>query len=166
MMLSIPFAKAKVGTGQLYVYNNSWSEAPKGGLEGDTYFVNIGTTYHIQVWNITEFDKENLLTVKISWTDDSNINQTTFFNDVPVMEDSGGVKYVEVEWTIPLKAKICTTSTVHYTQKPGPDYVVAGQISNIGHMHIVLESVLGTIGLILALFGAFGIFALPMIKKN
>ena len=166
MVLTIPLAKAQVGTGQLYVYTNAWAEAPKGGPEGDTYFVNPDATYHIKIWNITEFGTEVLLTVKIRWTDTSNKSQTTFFYDVPVMEDLSGVKYVEVTWTIPSNAKIYTTSVVHYTQKPGPDYVATGQVSNIGHMHIIPELLIGTIGAILALFGAFGIFRLPKTRKT
>ena len=165
VMLAIPFVKAEVGTGQLYVYTDTWAEAPKDG-PGDTYFVNIGSTYHIQVRGITEFSTGELLTVKICWTDSSNTSQTTFFYDVPVIEDLGGVKYVEVTWPVPSEAKICTTSTVHYTQKPGPEYVAAGRISKTGHMHIIPEFLLGTIGVIVALFGAFGVFMLPKTSKN
>jgi len=166
VMLAIPFAKAQIGTGQLYVYTNAWAEAPKGGPNGDTYFVTPGATYHIRVWNITEFSTGAFLTVKIGWTNTSDMSQTTFFYDVLVMEDSDGVRYVEVTWTVPLNAKICTTATVHYTQKPGPDYVVTGQISSIGHMHIIPEVLLGTIGTIFALFGAFGIFKLRRTGKT
>ena len=165
VMLAIPFAKAEIGTGQLYVYTNAWVEAPKGGPNGDTYFVTPGATYHIRIWNITEFSKGALLTVKIGWTNTSDMSQTTFFYDVPVMEDSDGVRYVEVPWTVPLNAKICTTATVHYTQKPGPEYVATGQISNTGHMHIIPEVLLGTIGTIFALFGAFGIFKLRRTRR-
>ena len=142
VMLAIPFAKSTVGTGQLYVYTNAWAEAPKGGPKGDTYFVNPDATYHIRVWNITEFNTGELLTVKICWTNTSDMSQTTFFYDVPVMEDSDGVRYVEVTWTVPSNAKICTTSTVHYTQKPGEEYVAAGQISGTGHMHVIPEVLL------------------------
>jgi len=166
VMLAIPFAKATSGTGQLYVYTGTWVEAPKGGPNGDTYFVYPDATYHIRVWNITEFSTGALLTVKIGWTDTSNMSQTAFFYNVSVKEDSDGVRYVEVTWTIPSNAKICTTSTVHYTQKPGPDYVAAGQISSTGHMHIIPELLIGTIGAILALFGAFGIFTLPKTRKT
>lgn len=166
IVLTIPLAKAQVGTGQLYVYTNVWAEAPKGGPKGDTYFVTPDATYHIRVWDITEFSKGALLTVKICWTNTSDMSQTTFFYNVTVMEDPSGVKYLEVTWIVPSNAKICTTSTVHYTQKPGPDYVATGQISNTGHMHIIPELLIGTIGAILALFGAFGIFRLPKTRKT
>ncbi len=165
--LLIPFAKANpdVGTGVLYVYVDSahTTEAPKAGPNGDTYFVIIGNTYYIRVLGITEFNTGDKITVKIGWTNTSGGGETTQFNNVPVQE-SGGVKYVDVTWTVPSNAKVCTTATVHYTKKPGPEYVAQGQISNIGHMHIIPETLLGTIGAILALFAGLGLFLLP--KKN
>jgi hypothetical protein len=161
----IPFAKATEGTGVLYVYVDTWgsTEAPRGGPNGDTYFVSIGTTYYIRVFEITEFDKGDILQVKIGWTNSSGLGQTTVFNNVLVKE-SGGVEHVDVAWTVPSNTKVCTTATVHYTQKPGPDYIASGQVSNIGHMHIITETFLGTIGAILALFVGFGLYLLP--KKN
>lgn len=165
IMLAIPLANATVGTGQLYVYTDTWVEAPKGGPNGDTYFVNPGATYHIRVWGITEFNTGDLLTVKICWKDTSDTSQTTWFYNVPVLEDSG-IKYVQVTWTVPSDAKICTTSTVHYTQQSTPEYVAAGQISNTGHMHIIPESLIGTIGTILALFAAFGFFVSSKTRKT
>jgi len=165
IMLAIPLAHATLGTGQLIVYTDTWVEAPKNGPNGDTYLVNPTATYHIRVWNITEFNTGDLLTVKICWTDNTDTSRTTFFHNVPVLE-TGGIKYVDVTWTVPADGKICTTCTVHYTQAGTPEYVAIGLISNIGHMHIIPESLIGTIGTLLALFGAFSIFILPKTKKT
>jgi len=170
-VLLIPFARAQeedpVGTGVLYVYVDSArnTEAPKGGPHGDTYFVTIGITYYIRVLEITEneFNTGDLITVKIGWNDTSGTSQTTWFTNVPIQE-SGGVKYVDVDWSVPLNAKICTTATVHYRKDSGPDYVARGQISTVGHMHIIPQTLLGTIGAILALFAGLGLYLLP--KKN
>ena len=164
IMLAIPVAHATLGTGQLIVYTDTWVEAPQGGPHGDTYLVIPGATYHIRVWNITEFNTGDLLTVKICWTDNTNASRTTFFYNVPVLEMTG-IKYVDVTWTVPADGKICTTCTVHYTQAGTPDYVAIGLISNIGHMHIIPETLLGTLGTLLALFGAVTLFLLPKTKK-
>ena len=95
IMLAIPLAHATLGTGQLIVYTDTWVEAPKNGPNGDTYLVNPTATYHIRVWNITEFNTGDLLTVKICWTDNTDTSRTTFFHNVPVLE-TGGIKYVDV----------------------------------------------------------------------
>jgi len=170
MMLTVSLAEAEIGTGQLYVYIDTWGgiEANKGGPNGDTYFVARDTTYYIRVFGITEFNKGDLLTVKICWkmvfgspSMGHVINQTTFFYDVPVMEDLDGVKYVDVAWTVPSSAKISSTSIAYYAE-----FLVAGRISNIGYMHIIPELLLGTVCAILALFGAFGIFKLRKADKT
>lgn len=141
MMLFIPFANAMVGTGQLHIYVDTWggTGAPKGGPKGDTYFIEIDTTYYIVVFGITEFDVGDLLTIKIGWTDIEDSGQTTTFQNVPVEEFvSSGEKYVNVPpWTVPSNAKICTTCTVHYTNPDSPEYIASGQASTIGHMHII-----------------------------
>lgn len=150
-----------LGTGILYVYTDTWggTEAPKD-VHG-TYHVTIGNTYYIRIWDITEFTTDTLLTIKIGWKDVTNASRTDFFYDVPVKETSGK-RYVDIAWTVPNDAKICTTATVHYKgQDPlTPDYLARGQISNIGHMHIIFETPLGTIATTLALFTCLGVFAL------
>jgi len=164
IMLAIPVAHATLGTGQLIVYTDTSVEAPQGDPHGDTYLVNPGATYHIHIWNITEFNTGDLLTVKICWTDNTNASRTTFFHNVPVLE-TGGIKFVEVDWTVPADGKICTTCTVHYTQAGTSEYIAIGLISNVGHMHTVPETLLGTIGTLLALFGAVSLFFVHKTKK-
>lgn len=155
----ISYAYGKVGTGTLFVYVDTWDgvEAPKVGPK-DTYIVFIGYTYYIRLVNITEFETEDQLVIKIGWTDVTGVERTTLFVDVPVNEKIDGTKYVDVPaWIVPQDAKICTTCTVHYTRSDAPDYVARGQASTIGHMHIIPETILGTIGAILSCFAGFGI---------
>lgn len=170
MMLCIPFANASVATGQLYVYVDTWNgtEAPKEGPKGDTYFIEIDTTYYIVIFGITEFNVGDLLTIKIGWTNTAGNGQTTFFHNVPVEEYvSSGEKYVNIPaWTVPSNAKICTTCTVHYTNPDSPDFIAYGQASTIGHMHIIPLAPLGIIGTILALFAGLTIFSLLKHKRN
>lgn len=170
MMLFIPFANAKVGTGQLHVYVDTWggTEAPKGGPKGDTYFIGTDTAYYIVVLGITEFDVGRLLTIKIGWTDTAGNDQTTTFQNVPVDECVGsGEKYVNVPpWTVPANAKIGTTCTVHYTNPDSPEYVASGQVSTIGHMYFIPLTPLGTIGTLLALFAGLSIFSRGKRKRK
>ena len=162
--VSTPSVKAARGTGVLYVYTDTWggSEAPKDSK--GTYYVTIGNTYYIRITGITEFDTGTLLQVKIGWTDDTDTSQTTVINDVPVNELSDGTKYVDVEWTVPPNAKVCTTTTVHYKGDSGPDYIATGQISNIGHMHVIPVTLLGTAGALSALLAGLGLYLLPKKK--
>jgi hypothetical protein len=142
MLCSVPVS-AKQGTGVLYVYTDTWggTEAPKEPPQGN-YLVFRGQTIYIRIWNVTEVLARELVTIKIGWTDTNGNSQTTFFYNVPVLEDEqSGVRYIDVPaWTTPSNAKICTTSTVHY-RYGNDEYVAAGQMSNIGHMHFVVPEV-------------------------
>ncbi len=140
MLCSVPVS-AKQGTGVLYVYTDTW-----GGIEALTeppqgnYLVFPGQTIYIRIWNVTEVSAEKFVTIKIGWTDTNGNSQTMFFYDVQVLEQFG-VRYIDVPaWTAPSNAKICTTSTVHY-RYGNNEYVAAGQMSNIGHMHFVVPEV-------------------------
>lgn len=156
----ISFAYCTNGTGTLFVYEDTW-----GGIEAQksdpkqTYQVLVGFTYYIRLVNITEFDVGELLTLKIGWTDVNGTSRTTFFFEVPVKEMPDETRYVDVPaWVVPRDGKVCTTCTVHYTQDGFPDYVAQGQASTIGHMHIIPETLLGTISAVLACFAGLGLF--------
>ncbi|UCE28994.1 MAG: hypothetical protein JSV85_06980 [Candidatus Bathyarchaeota archaeon] len=149
------------GTGILYVYVDTWGGTEAPANSHGTYDVNIGLTYYIRVWDLKEFNPGTLLTIKIGWTDVTKASRTDFFHDVEVKEDSG-VRYVDVAWTVPLEAMISTTGTVHYKRdNPStPDYIARGQLSNVGHMHFIPETALGTIGPMLALIAGLGFLAI------
>lgn len=158
-LILISCAYGEVGTGTLFVYMDTWGgvEAPKSGPK-ETYMVLTGFTYYIRLVNITEFDTGELLTIKIGWTDVNGTARTTFFVDVPVNEKPDGTRYVDVPaWVVPSDAKVCTTCTVHYTRSGDPDYVARGQVSTIGHLHVIPETFLGTIGSMLVCFAGFGV---------
>jgi len=138
-------------------------EAPEESNGNHAYIVSIGTTYYIRIWGITEFNTGEQLTVKIGWTDTLDNDQTTIFNNIPVQQ-TAGTKYLDVTWTIPTNAKFRTTTTVHYTKKPGPDYLATGQMSNIGHMHVVPDFLQGSIGAIIALFASY--FTHQLMKRR
>lgn len=151
-------AKA-VGTGALYVYIDTWGGTEAATNKHGTYMVNIGLTYYIRIWNVTEFNTHTKLTVKIGWTDVMNTSRTDFFDDVEVQETMG-IRHLDVAWTVPLEAMICTTGTVHYKNNnpKSPDYVAKGQMSQVGHMHFISETAIGTLGPILALITGLGVF--------
>lgn len=160
VMLSvfISFAYCAIGTGTLFVYEDTWGgiEAPKED-PNETYKVVVGFTYYIQLVNITEFDVGELLTIKIGWTSVNGTARTTFFFDVPVLEKPDGTRYIDVPaWVVPRDGKVCTTCTVHYTQTGSPDFIAQGQASTIGHMHIIPETLLGTVSVVLACFAGLG----------
>ena len=156
----ISFAYCEIGTGTLFVYEDTWGglEALKAG-PNEAYQVIVGFTYYIRLVNVTEFDVGELLTIKIGWTSVNGTSRTTFFFDVPVLEKPDGTRYIDVPaWVVPRDGKVCTTCTVHYTKDGFPDFVAQGQVSTIGHMHIIPETLLGTISVVLAGFAGLGIF--------
>jgi hypothetical protein len=165
-MFLVQPCKSDVGTGVLYVYTDTWGgiEAPKD--EKGTYYVEIGKTYYIRISGITEFNTGDFVTVKISWTDANTGNgETSFIYNVEVKE-SDGIKYVDVDWTVPTNAKICETSTVHYRGNSGPEYVASGQISQVGHMHVIPTTFLGSIGALSAIFASLGLHKILKKKKR
>jgi hypothetical protein len=155
----VPVA-AKQTSAVLYVYIDSshTTEAPLFGTSEDTYAVIVGETYYIRVLGITQFDLGALLHVKIGWTDIYDHGQTTDFYNVKVKQ-LGDDLYVDVEWTVPSDAKICTTAAVKYRANDDspPEYVVKGQVNNIGHMHVVPELPLGTLMAVMASMAAIGL---------
>ncbi|UCG45131.1 MAG: hypothetical protein JSV58_07125 [Candidatus Bathyarchaeota archaeon] len=161
VMLSvfISVGYCEIGTGILFVYEDTWGgvEAQKAGPQG-TYEVIRGLTYYIRLVGITEFGVGELLTIKIGWTDINWTSRTTFFFDVPVLEMPNGTRYVDVPaWDVPRDGKVCTTCTVHYTMEGFPDYVAQGQASTTGHMHIIPETLFGTLSMVLTCFAGLGI---------
>ena len=145
----IPLAHAAQGTGVLYVYTDAahTTEAPSESGGNHAYLTNIGSTYYIRIWGITEFNTGNSITVKIG---------TTEFNNVPVQETSG-TRYADVTWTVPASSQLGTTITVHY-RGSHPEYVASGQMTNVGHMFVVPEVLQGTAGIIVALIAAYSTY--------
>ena len=152
---------ADIGSGVLYVYTDNWggTEAPKDAQ--GKYLVLVGQTYYLRITGITEFDVDDQLTIKIGWTDTDGNSQTTWISPIPVQ--TGGV--ADFEWTIPLNAQVCLTCTVHYRGDKGPDYVCGQLTGPPGHMHVIPENPLGTIGSILALFLGFAILQRKIHRK-
>lgn len=165
LALSISKVSATIGTGQLFVYTDA-TRTTLAPNDGNTYNVTIGFTYYFRIWGITEFNKGDMLTIKIGWEDMWSTDHTTFLYDIEVLE-TGGTKYVDFSWTIPLQAKICSTGTVHYRMLPPPagsEYLAKGATKPVAHIHFIPETSLGTLGPILALIG--GLIAFPHFKKR
>jgi hypothetical protein len=148
LIYTIP-AYAQVGTGVLWVYTDTWGGTEASKEQNGNYLVLTEETYYIRIMGVTEVPTGSKVIIKIGWTDTNDVQQTEFFNDVPVLEDSG-VRYIDVPaWTTPSSAQICTTSTVHYVYDH--EYVSAGQMSSVGHTHFVVPEVpLGSLGSLVA----------------
>jgi hypothetical protein len=145
----IPLAYAAHG-GVLYVYTDAahTTEAPSQSGGNHAYLTNIGGTYYIRIWGITQFNTGDKITVKIG--------TTTFYN--VLVQDSSGTRYADITWTVPANSEFGTTVNVKYRGETGPEYVVGGQMSNVGHMHIVPEVLQGTVGMTVALIAAYSIY--------
>jgi len=168
-----------IGTGILYVYTDAGyttlapMEPHPGGNGG--YLVGPGQTIYIQIAGITEFSIGASVLVKISyngyvktWTKivksltSGQLGDGVGDASDPIIwsvgEFDGGV-YVDIPF--------CTTLTVHYKDisGTGPDYVASGIISTVGHIHVIPETPLGTIGPLLGLFAALGVVVLTKQRK-
>jgi len=171
---------APVGSAILYVYVDPARtvEAPKTiNLEASmtTYDVLTGLTYYIRIWNVTQYDGVPLpiiLRVKISWKATDGSSMTTIFDSVYLQETAAGIRYIDVDWTVPVNAKVCETSTVHFRRYwfdaqgkrvwDGYEWLATGQLgTQKGHLHVIPEISIGTIGIITSLFAALGIFMIP-----
>lgn len=166
-------ASAKIGTGTLYVYYDSGYTNPVVRNAQGQFEVLPGDTVYLQIAGITEFEEGDEIIVKICWNFTEVIPAT-----VKNLTSGAGIHQIGVgdaddpiPWTVGYfngtyyPIPYCNTMTVHYTMKPGPDYVsippsydANGRMSTSAHLHSVPENPVGTLGALLAVLATLGVF--------
>ncbi len=166
-------ASAAIGTGTLYVYYDSGYTDPVNRNEHGQFEVLPGDTVYIQIAGITEFEEGDEIIVKICWDHTKTIPATVKnltsgagFNLTGVGDADSPIPWIvgnfdDGNYSIPY----CETMTVHYTRKPGPDYLTTppeydakGQMSTVAHLHSVPENPVGTLGTLLVVLATLGVF--------
>jgi hypothetical protein len=168
-------AMGAIGEGILYVYTDAGYTTLAPTDSHGFYLVGPGQTVYIQIVGITEFSLGAGVLVKISydgyvrsWTKTvKTLTSGQLGNGVGDASDSIIWTVGEFDGGVYVEIPFCTTLTVHYKNSSGtgPDYVSSGIISTIGHIHVVPETSLGTIGSLLGLFAALGVFVLTKQRK-
>ena len=167
--LSIPFSRAAVGMGTLYVYSEPGYETRVHQDEHDFYEVSSGYTVFIKIGDIQEFEPGKTILITIRWNDYTM--QTGYLS---VLVD----RSVRFPWRFgdfalgyqPIPPGEIVT--VYYRGDTGPEYVAIGGISSVANstegippsvamdssavvpepIHVTPENPLGTLGTISALF--------------
>jgi len=164
----------------LYIYTDDDYEHPADLAPTDEhgfFEAVLNQLVYIQIAGITEFESGDLVQVKISY----NGYVKTWTNvEVHILTTGGGQGTLGVgDASAPLGWQVgwfdggvfveipyCETLTVHYKDATGtgPEYVAGGTIKSVGHLHVIPENPLGTIGPLMA--SLVGIIAFALVKKR
>ncbi len=176
LSLSISSVMAYIGSGVLYVYTDSAYNvlAPTGDPQ-DAFKVLPSQIVYIQVAGINEFNVGDSVLVKICW--DSHVKTYTMTVKTLGSGQTGAIGVGDsadpIVWTVgefddgTFDIPYCETITVHYkdVSGTGKEYIAAGLIRGVGHVHVIPEVPFGTIASLFGLFAALGVFTLAKTKK-
>lgn len=177
LFLAVQSTMGVVGNGTLYAYiDSTYTTLVETGQPPGAFMVSQGQAVYIQIAGITEFTEGTVILVKISW--DTHVK--TWTRTVKTL-DSGQTGSIGVGdstnpiiWTVGefddgyFEIPPSNTLTVHYKDisGTGPEHVAAGTMMRTGHLHIIPETPLGTIGPLMILLTGLGVFILARKKTN
>ena len=165
-----PNPKTEKGILYVYLYSNYTGEAPEDGIY--KYSVLPGQPIYIQIADITEFEEDDLIQVRIGWEGYEEI-----FENIPVHNLTSGAGSGKVgvgdadnpiQWIVgefegeQIDIPYCETLVVRYRNNTGTGrtYVARGEIRPVRHLHIIPENYLGTLGVTIAAVAGLGAFTL------
>jgi len=152
------FASATVGSGELTLEDEYGDPIPQD--EHGMYEVYPGQTVYISIVGILE--PYAWVQVRVSYGE-------TGATVLGIFEVVGGM-VGPIEWTVPGEAEICNTYVVQYRNALAPSSTHIAALPSItrlipGHLHIVPEYPIGTLGAIAILFASFGIYQLTKSRR-
>ena len=171
--VNMQLTSAKVGTGELYVYEDSDYTQLVDTDDHGFYEVNPGQTVYIEIVNIeADFD---WVQVRVSYEEiPGEATELGIFQVLAPGRHVGDPDHL-IEWSVPPEAVVCFTYVVQYRHAtappnpapiPGAVYIACSPgIRRPAHLHITPEYPIGTLGAVAVLLASFGIYRVIKNRK-